>query len=377
MKSKLSFLPVFILLCFNHLIAQSDSFILFGGNQQFRGKSVEYIADQLSQNRTSDREKARAIYSWVAQNVDYDFSKTTATDEFVYSNQIINNVLQTRRGVCMHYSRLFQEIALAAGLECFFIQGYTRFPDGRLAPISHAWNAIRSKGEIFFIDATWGSGYQTNGKYVSDFNEDHFWISKNEIIKTHMPFDMMWQFSSRPISFESFEEMQFSNFDEGGNFNYSDTIKKHASLGQLEKWEGSLRRIKAFRTTNELIQGKIDFLKFNIDGKKFNLAIERFNKGINAYNNYISHKNKQFKNPPLNDDEVSALLKKAEMDIYGARKAIRSIKDPDPQLQDVIRQNESDWPELKAMLEKEQAFIKKYLSTQGTERKMLFYKVVR
>ena len=83
--------------------------------------TVESLAAYLIEPAKNDREKARAIFRWITENIDYNvevFFKggTGATNS--------EDVLKSRKSVCYGYSDLFLSLAREAGLQAVRISGY-------------------------------------------------------------------------------------------------------------------------------------------------------------------------------------------------------------------------------------------------------------
>ncbi len=54
--------------------------------------------------------------------------------------EIVDKVLNTKKGICMHYAELFNDLANQVGIKSFVISGYTR-QNGFVDYIPHAWCA--------------------------------------------------------------------------------------------------------------------------------------------------------------------------------------------------------------------------------------------
>src|SRR5690606_19487068 len=101
------------------------------------------IAKFLTQQLNTKEEKARAIYIWISQNIRYDLGNLNSTFRYRSVEEVIDDVMETRKGVCLHYAALFQAMCKTVGLESFQINGYTRDGSGKIAELSHSWNALQ------------------------------------------------------------------------------------------------------------------------------------------------------------------------------------------------------------------------------------------
>lgn len=130
----------------------------------------------------SDYEKEWAIYSWIINNVGYDwthYDNTVITPGVSYRpyGALINNV-----AVCLGYAACFELLAALAGFECITVMG-AAFSSTE----NHAWNMIKLDGEWYCVDATWDHGSKPSPEYCEYFNvtseymalTDHQWDYDN------------------------------------------------------------------------------------------------------------------------------------------------------------------------------------------------------
>ncbi|MBN1323301.1 MAG: hypothetical protein JW986_04780, partial [Methanotrichaceae archaeon] len=133
-------------------------------------EAVEDLADYLIDPDMTDRERAYAIYRWIAANIEYD---TEGLISGSYSDLSAEGLLRSRRSVCSGYTNLFEALANVSGLEARTIDGYSKgwgYEVGEpVGDANHAWNAVRINGDWQLIDSTWGAGYvDDSGSYVPD-----------------------------------------------------------------------------------------------------------------------------------------------------------------------------------------------------------------
>ena len=171
-------------------------------------ESVEALAAYLVEPARNDLEKARAIYRWITENIDYD-AEGIATGS--YGDMSPEGVLRSHVAVCEGYGGLFESLAVAAGLEAVKISGYAkgyRYDLGSVfeGPTNHAWNAVKINGTWYLLDSTWGAGYMDeNDRFVPEFEDYHFLTPPDEFIYRHFPDDPRWQLLESPISKSEFE----------------------------------------------------------------------------------------------------------------------------------------------------------------------------
>ena len=65
----------------------------------------------------------------------------------------------------------------------------------------------------YFVDPTWGSGYLSDGRFVKQINNFYFMTKPKDMIRSHMPFDPLWQFLYNPVTNQEFcqQGLSFQN----------------------------------------------------------------------------------------------------------------------------------------------------------------------
>jgi Transglutaminase-like superfamily len=140
---------------------------------------IKKQAETVTSGKSNDRDKAKAIYDYVAKNVSYDVKKYE-NDDFNWDDSALKT-LESKSGVCQDYAYLAIAMLRASDIEARFVEGRT----GGIFPGRHAWVEAKLDGEWVTLDPTWGSGYLKDGKFVPAFNEDYFDPDMNEFKKTH------------------------------------------------------------------------------------------------------------------------------------------------------------------------------------------------
>ncbi len=178
--------------------------------QKSKYDSPEALAKAMCQNLKTDRDKARAIFAWIADNVRYDFKSM----DFVPPKGMSRAELEATRiertykkgkGVCEDYSVLYKHMAGAVGLECVLVSGNSRSLM-RSTLGDHAWNAVKIDGKWQLLDATWGAGYVEGG---DDFNQvfqpGYFFTDPRIFSVNHFPKEEKWQLLDKPLTKEEFK----------------------------------------------------------------------------------------------------------------------------------------------------------------------------
>lgn len=134
------------------------------------------LATQIVKNKSTNMEKARAIYKYVAQTMRYDVQKLKR-NTFSWRDSSIK-ALETKKGVCQDYVFLTVALLRAAGIPSHFVEGMAQ---GQ----AHAWVESLIGNRWISMDPTWGSGYITNGQFIQKLDMTYFNPSLSQFRKTH------------------------------------------------------------------------------------------------------------------------------------------------------------------------------------------------
>lgn len=135
-------------------------------------KDIGQAAAKITEGAQSDEEKARLLYDWVGSRVTYDYDKVEDYEKNGnWREQTPQMTYDSKRGVCIDYSRLYAVMARSQGLQVKVVTGLGY--DGRGGYGPHAWNEVylSEKEQWIPLDSTWaGSGNWFN---PPAFNETH------------------------------------------------------------------------------------------------------------------------------------------------------------------------------------------------------------
>ena len=171
--------------------------------------TTEELAQRINKDFNSDYDKARAIYSWMAFNIKYDFNaflNPPGTQSFSYrseaekqrkiqdiNNKMLQKAFNSKKAVCEGFTLLYQHLTALVGIKSEIIRGDSKV---RLADIgrknttsNHAWNTVLIDGKWRLVDVTWGQGYydSSKGRMVKDFEPAYFDTEPDYFFAKHFP----------------------------------------------------------------------------------------------------------------------------------------------------------------------------------------------
>jgi len=117
-------------------------------NENINSKAVE-----LTENATSDRERAKIIYTWIGSNIKYDYDKAeqvlSGSDNRKMPESGAICAFEKRTGICFDKACLYVAMSRAINLKVRIIGGQAF--DGKQY-VGHAWNQVYLNDENMWIN---------------------------------------------------------------------------------------------------------------------------------------------------------------------------------------------------------------------------------
>jgi transglutaminase/protease-like cytokinesis protein 3 len=373
----------FVLLCF--------AVLSFGQNNALENKSiilsipdektqsVNSLSKYIEENFETDSEKLNAIYTWITYNISYDIKNLREDIFFDDMEKVLSDVLKNKKGVCMHYSLLFDTLAKKSEIESYIVFGYTKQND-TIMNLPHAWNICRIDSTWKVFDATWGAGYIMNDKFFKDANYKYFSIDPGDMIKTHMPYDPLWQLSFYPITNQEFyNDIYLVGKDSKRFFNYNDTIEFYKNKDNIEILKARYRRVEGNGIVNSMIIEELTIIDNEILHYEtvnitnyYNKAVEEINKAANNLNIFIDYRNKQFQN--INDEDLIKIINSSKNHCVNAELILDNIQSDDKNIMSSVSDLKKFIIDMKNNILEQKKFLNKYVTTPEYRRKQLFYR---
>jgi hypothetical protein len=247
------------------------------------------------------KDTVESVFKWVTHNIRYDQKMVPEDGLYTSKIKLVQDALKTGRGVCEHYAELFHGLMQYLGYESIVIGGYVRQNGVINSEFGHVWNAVKLDNKWFLFDPTWASGYTENGKFFASYSEEWYKASPQEFIKTHMPFDPMWQLLDRPYSHSDFISEKF-NYKPDPKFEIENDIDEELAKSDLDRLASHIERIEFAGMPNNLTKRRVMRLRQELENRRYNeeldvlnARIDEMNEIVSEFNNYVEARNQGFK----------------------------------------------------------------------------------
>lgn len=343
-------------------------------------KATSSLATYIKSNFSSESDQIRAIFIWTTTNISYDIENMYAINFNETSQDKIKKAMETKKGVCINYAEVFNELANKIGIRSYVIEGFTK-QSGFTDYIPHAWCGAKIDSSWFVFDPTWGSGYIQNNKFVRKINEAYFKSEPSKIIASHMPFDYLWQFLNYPITNQEFYEGKIAINEAKRFFDFEKAIDEYESAPELQKLKYSAERIEKNGIKNSMIfdrlaykKREIEIIKQNKLASDFSKVVAKYNEGINDLNKFINFRNNQFK-PVVPDDEIRGMIEICKEKLILSQNMINGLGEVDELNKENVNSVKVAIDDAIKQASEQEAFVKEYLSKGKMGRKSMFTKV--
>lgn len=217
---------LFLPLCFYSQSKQDNFYEIDNKIESVPSAKPGILAKQLAALGNTDKEKVRAIFRWITENIAYNVrpigrKKNTPAlfyeepdDSFTalppLNERVAAKVLYKGVAFCEGYSRLFKTLCDHAGIKAEIIYGYARTNNNRRFGVNHAWNAVYVDSSWHLLDVTWASGVVTfANEYVRQYNDFYFLTPPEEFIRDHYPEDPQWTLLDYPPVYREYSQSPF------------------------------------------------------------------------------------------------------------------------------------------------------------------------
>jgi hypothetical protein len=324
----------------------------------------------------------KSVFDWMAENIAYDVKKmneikkkegsdSNQSAEFrteaAYQEDLLQIVMKKKKGVCQDYALLFDAIVRELGYESKIITGYIKDGKGKVQrAIGHAWNAVKVNGTWRFYDPTWGAGFvNEDDKFVKQYQQQWYDVTPGEMIKTHMPFDPIWQLWNSPMRYSDFED-NTTTVASTEPYHYETLISQYMKKSEKEQMKEELSRSKEMGDGIPLINKwrkdltkRIGLYEIHTQPDLLEQAGEKAMHAVNLYNDYIAAKNKNFKGKKWTADYCNQTLESAKEQMTSALDTYKSIQVEDPKVTKQLSRGIKDAEKFIKQVDVELKFVEK------------------
>lgn len=169
------------------------------------------ISYTLTKRFPESLDKVRAIFDWVALNINFDCK--SARNGNNTKTYYAEDILKTRKATSSGYASLFQDLCSVAKIRCLTVDGYVKNEVEQINEkpdeFNHTWAVVQlgqSPESWFYVDPTRGSGY-TDDKittFTKAFNDQYFFSDKRIFNMQHYPDNTAWMLNAGPRSLNEF-----------------------------------------------------------------------------------------------------------------------------------------------------------------------------
>jgi len=284
-------------------------------------KTPDIFAKYLKGTFGTDDRIIRALYIWLATNIIYDLDKLdsiSSKGKKYHNEDLIESTLKNKKGICENYAAVFSKICTLCGIQSYIVTGYIRQFGYIETKIGHEWNVAEIDHTWYLFDPTWGAGFVRYERFHKKFSFEYFKANPDSFVKTHMPFDPIWQLKEFPITHRDFI---LETSGSSAHMNFSDSINLYSQLSEHQKIKSAFDR----SVVNGLNQPELEL--FYNRNKKYSIyalnnyyvlnyqnAVDELNKAIEAYNKFIANKKKDIKISNQNSklDKINGMLNKSK-----------------------------------------------------------------
>lgn len=121
-------------------------------------------AKELAKGKTTDEEKAKAVYNYIISNITYDKNlANTVSVDYLPNN---DGTLTSKKAICYGYASLYAAMLRSLDIPTKLVMGDSDYVD-----VYHAWNEVFLGGKWVIIDTTVDAGLKQGNKAIS-FTKD-------------------------------------------------------------------------------------------------------------------------------------------------------------------------------------------------------------
>lgn len=146
-----------------------DKYSIPSKHVESTNESILEVANEITEGKVTDIEKAKAIYDWVVKNIQFDKEKSQKALKSGFDNSFgAVHTLQTKSGICYDFSALYCALGRANGLKVKMVRG-------EVMGSSCCWNEVFDSDRNVWFNVDSALGANTSNLYFDTewFEADH------------------------------------------------------------------------------------------------------------------------------------------------------------------------------------------------------------
>jgi hypothetical protein len=224
----------------------------------------------------------QSLFIWVARSIRYDKSTIPSGPGPGTSEEVINEALTNRSGVCEHFAELFAGSARILGYQAHVIHGYANTDPSE----GHAWVTIRTKNGWREFDPTWGAGYMTDSVYHPHLDLKWCNVPSDTMRKSHTALEPVWSKTRESIAAQDSIIAEYFSMD---------TLHRaKADMAYLEQLE-----------PHPIVKEYKEYVMQVVAVFTWKKGVEQLNEAVAALNAFIDRKNHYFRKPRWDDGTIA------------------------------------------------------------------------
>ncbi|MCW3467678.1 transglutaminase domain-containing protein [Chitinophaga nivalis] len=344
------------------------------------------IARWLKTNTSNSTAFQQSLFNWMATRISYDAANMNRQPSYKDTAAAVQRTLQTRKGLAIDYAVLYALVCREGGINAFVVSGYGLQQNVLIPAGTHEWVVVKQEHQWTVTDPAWGAGVVENGRFIRRINWSWFRMAPQIAVKTHMPYDPLWQLLAFPLRHDETGSQAFATAAKGAVFAYNDTLAVWTKQSRLERLQGALARIRLYGgAVNPFIMNEMEWMEQAIRVQEANREIaarnsvvDRFSaltttyaETVKRYNNYVAFKNRQF-TPEVSDAQLKKMMEEMTGSLTTLEQQLGGMQDADATMQQQLEEMKGTLAAIGKQWKQEQLFVPQYLRTAPAERKNLF-----
>jgi Transglutaminase-like superfamily len=176
----------------------------------FPTKNVAEITSAITAKFSTNEEKTRAIFYWIANNIAIDPKAVKKQDE---RNKLPEKVVELRKATPLGFSLLLQEMCSYAKIRCLSVDGFvknrTEEINEKAEEKNYSWNVVQlgqTSEAWYYIDACRASGFLDPKQIVftKQFTSQYFFTDKKLFNLIYFPDNLAWMLGGGNKSIKDF-----------------------------------------------------------------------------------------------------------------------------------------------------------------------------